>query len=723
MRRYDAARHRIRVREGLVCIPRYGQFVDDVDDGINSQRVLWRSQAGAIPGLLGGKSAWAALLPELIEQIGDGRAVDLDSRVTLSFDLAAIEPRSGGAQRQVQPATWREYYGFLRGLGFATSAGDGLRLTEIGERAREHPTSEVLAGIFADRIRLFAEILAIVGEGPMTVDEVHDCAQGRFGPSWRSNANTRIRMDWQEVLGLIESAGNRKWRVTVTGDIFLAGRLLVTPEALGGDEAKEVTIMPATAGVSACLEELTTSTRTHSSRSTYNIWVPSPATSPNKVENLRTIMAATLDPIKREDLFEFICERFELKRSSVDSMLPFLRASGLLVEVSRGVYEATPVAREWVDSGEDINFIRILHAHMRFVGEMIRCVQADATRSDMYAEAATYGLNVDKCRWIAGFLLNTGLVEEPRYGSLRATPRGRALLEELPLAEATQVAASDVEASSTHADAASVESLPELAQDLVRLAKDPSASGLQSGRAFEAAVSNAFAAMGFGSRVISGSGDTDVLVEWVDQEGELRTAIVEAKARTSGLVTHTDVSDVAIETHKSLHAAEGVAVVAPGFSGRTIADMAEKKGWSLIEAGRLGELAEGAIAVGLRPCDIAILFATPNGVTDLEDLIAARQRELKIVSFLVRKLAEEQGVEGEAISARDISRDGRRTQLAPSVDEVVAAVETLVRLQVEIPRLIDSASDPRFSAYVLGDSRSAVRQLRALADAIEGGAN
>lgn len=691
-------------------------------DGVDAQRVLWRNQASAIPGLLGGKGAWAALVPELIAQVGDGRAVDLDSRVVLSFDLSALESRSGGAPRQIQPATWREYYGFLRGLGLAISGGDGLRLTETGESARAFPIHDVLAGIFADRIRLFAEILALVAEGPMTVDEVHERVLERFGPSWRSTASTRSRMDWQEVLGLIESAGDRKWRISANGRAFLRDRVLVTPDALGDRDAKEVNIMPATPVVAACLEELTTSIRTHSSRSTYNIWVPSPATSPNKVENLRTIMAATLEPIEREDLFTFICERFELKRSSVESMLPFLRASGLLIEVSRGVFEATAAAREWVDSGDDLNFIRILHAHMRFVGEMIRHVQEEATRSHMYTEAASYGLNVDKCRWIAGFLLNTGLVEEPRYGSLRATPRGRALLVELPLAEAGQVAAADEGEDLAVSDAATLEPVPALADDLERLAKDPHADGLQPGRAFEDAVCHAFSSMGFGSRVISGSGDTDVLVEWVDHEGTVRTAIVEAKARTSGSVTHTDVSDVAIETHKARHDAVGAAVVAPSFGGQTIVNMAEKKGWALIEAGRLGRLAEGAIAVGLRPCDAAILFEAPNGGSELEDLIAARRRELNIVSFLIRKLAEEQGDGGEAISARDVSRDGRRTELAPNVGEVVAAIETLARLQVESPRLIDSAGDPRFSTYVLGDSASAVRQLRALAEAIERGA-
>jgi hypothetical protein len=77
---------------------------------------------------------------------------------------------------------------------------------------------------------------------------------------------------------------------------------------------------------------------------------------------------------------------------------------------------------------------------MRFVGEMIRAVEYDVTPNDMYSEAAAFGLNVDMCRWIASFLLNTGLIKEPRYGSLRATPRGIALAAQLPLAEAPHAA-------------------------------------------------------------------------------------------------------------------------------------------------------------------------------------------------------------------------------------------------------------------------------------------
>lgn len=686
------------------------------------QRALSRGQASSIPGLLGGKAVWLPLVLELVRQVGDGRAIDLDANVELSFDIGEVEPRHGGAAPKLEPATWREYYGFLRGLRLAESTAGKIHLTATGLELQSDPTPGRLSVIMADRIRLFAEVLSVIAEEPLTVDEVDDRIRVRYGQSWRSRGNTRSRMDWQEVLGLIEAIGNRRWQITSAGRTLLDGRMIVTPEAFSGEHEHVAEIPEPPTEIAAILDEFSTQNRTHESRSTYNIWVPSPPSNPNKVENLRTIINAAFQKIEREELFSFICQTFGLKRSSVESMLPFMRASGILDEVGRGVFEATPAAKAWIESGDDLNFIRILHANMRFVGEMIRAVENGVTRNEMYSEAALFGLNTDKCRWIASFLLNTGLIEEPRYGSLRATPRGVALVAELPLAGAptSQVVHSDKAAG----DQAVTEKQPlRLKEVLVRLSREPLAGGEGSGRAFENAIRDTFLALGFEARAVGGAGDTDILVQWHDSDGSRLTAIIEAKARSTGHVTHTDVSDVAIETHRNRHQASLVAIVGPDFSGDTIKNMAGQKRWALLEAERLGALAEAAIALGLRPCEVGGLFQVPNGLSDLEDLIASRERELDVVSFLLTKLAEEAGESGEAISARDISRDGRRTELSPSVDEVVAAIGTISRLQAEALRLVDAAGDPKFATYVLGDVSAAARQLRALAGAIDRGAS
>jgi hypothetical protein len=683
---------------------------------LSEQRALWRRQAGSIQGLLGGKAVWFPLTIELVKQIGEGHAIHLDSRPELSFDIESVEPRQGGAAPRMELMTWREAYGFLRGLRLVENTADGLRLTATGQELRSEPTPGRLAAIIADRVRLFAESLSMIAREPLTVDEVHERIRQRYQQPWKSNANTRIRMDWQEILGLIETIGNRRWSVTPVGRALLADRMLVQPEAFDEKPESDAEIPEAPPEIAALLEEFSTSARTHESRNTYNIWVPSPTSSPNKVENLRTIINATLGRIERKELFAFISETFGLRSSSVESMLPFLRASGLLTEVGRGMFEATPAAKAWIESGDDLNFIRILHANMRFVGEMIRAVENDVPRNEMYAEAATFGLNTDKCRWIASFLLNTGLIEESRYGSLRATPRGIALTAELPLAGAPETPRQPT----VTPFAETAEQPPRTTQDLTWFSRHPQAKGELPGRAFEYAVRDAFLAMGFEARLISGSKDTDIVVTWREADGTATTAIVEAKARTSGIVSHTDVSDVGLETHKGRHHARFVAVVGPSFSGDTIKDMAARKHWALIDADRLGTLVEDVIALGLRPHEAAQLFHVPNGLSDLDDLIANRRRRLDIVSFVITKLAEEEEDErGEPISARDIFRGGRSTDLRPSVEEILDAIDDMSGPHADALRLVDASGEPRYATYTLGDALAGARRLRALADAIE----
>ena len=57
---------------------------------------------------------------------------------------------------------------------------------------------------------------------------------------WKNCSNTRKRMDWLEVLGLIDIIGNRKWVVTESGKRALKEWILVTPEMLDSFEDAEV---------------------------------------------------------------------------------------------------------------------------------------------------------------------------------------------------------------------------------------------------------------------------------------------------------------------------------------------------------------------------------------------------------------------------------------------------------------------------------------------------
>ncbi|MFJ5122729.1 restriction endonuclease [Kitasatospora sp. NPDC088548] len=259
-----------------------------------------------------------------------------------------------------------------------------------------------------------------------------------------------------------------------------------------------------------------------------------------------------------------------------------------------------------------------------------------------------------------------------------------------------------------------------IVESLTRSSVDPGADGVPAGAAFEVYIESAFRHMGLRAQRISGSGDTDILVQWYDGNGSLRTAIVDGKSTSSGRVMHNNVSDVAIDTHKEKRSAEYVAIVGPAFSGDTIKNMAKRKQWALITADELGQVVRSAKALGLGPADVGMLFEVPDGLSRLAGLIDTRQRELDVLSLVISRLKTESETE-EAVSARDVSLIERGSPLEPNIDELLDTFRLFDRLDLDIVRSIEDVQDPRYATYRIGDARSAAKRLRAIATSIERG--
>ncbi|MFG5721735.1 restriction endonuclease [Streptomyces murinus] len=671
-------------------------------------------QASSAPNPHCGKDEMFPLTLELVRRIGDGEATDLDARPQLS----SVESSK----------SWRKYSYVLRPMGLVQNRKGVLQLTPEGSELLADESRSRLASLMAERIRLFAEVLMFLVREPLTVEEVNAELIQSYNLDWTTVNNTRLRMTWLEVLGLTEWLGERKQSATAEGRSLFATWEVVTPSALALPDSGEVVDIPETPEeIAALLAHLAVTDGAQEARNTYNIWVPSPKEDPNKIENLRTCIAAAEDQLEKDALLGFIANRFGLKRSSVDSMLPFMRAAGLLLEVRRGVFTATPAAKAWLRSGSDIDFIRILHANMKFVGELIRAAKGNVPRNDVYREGITYGLNKDKVRWLTAFMLESGLLIETSWSSVQATATGLRLIETLPLAEphlpeaAEELELSPDLAQSTPGQPGELDEpdgLSLIVESLRRSAVDPGADGAAPGVAFEVYIESAFRHMGFRAQRISGSGDTDILVQWYDGNGSLRTAIVEGKSTSSGRVTHNNVSDVAIDTHKEKRSAEYVAVIGPAFSGDTIKNMAKRKQWALITADELSQVVSSAEALGLRPADVGMLFEVPDGLSRLAGLIDTRQRELDILSLVISRLKTESETE-EAVSARDVSLIERGSPLAPNIDELLHTFGLFDRLDLDIVRSIEDVQDPRYATYRIGDARSAAKRLRAIAASIE----
>lgn len=674
---------------------------------IQFQKSEWRKKSWSIPELLGGKQEYFSLVKQLVELLRLEEATDIDTQPEL--------------QGISTPKLWREYAPFLKSIGLVSNRAGSLHLTDVGIAFFNDLTKRHLADLMQNKFRLFGEVLEIIAVEPGTVQEIDAKICKNYHLDWANCSNTRKRLDWLEVLELIQGIGNRKWQVTEEGYNALKSWRLVSPDIIASFESvtNDISISDPPHEIAILLQRLEEMPELHKKRSTYNIWVPSP----NRIDNLRVLTQFALERVSRADLFQFVENEFNLKKSSAESMLPFLKASGIIEEVGRNIYIATPAAKAWCETGDDLDFVRILHAHMRFVGEMIKAAENDIVRNDLYAQAKVYGLNTEKSRWIAGFLLEAGLLEEPQYLHLRATSLGKCFAAELPLEEEGVCETKEeinednncIDSSITLTD-----KNEQIFEQLHTASIDPSAEGKASGVAFEEAIANVFNFMGFDAKRIGGSGDTDVIVRWKDNEGKNIIAIVDGKSKSSGSVSHSDISDVAIDTHKEKNNAEYVAIIGPGFSGDTIRNHARKKGFALITDAELIEIARMSCSLGLSLQEIALIFQVPDGLSRLEELIAARQREMDIITYVVSMFEKEQDMLG-SLSARDMYLLLRNTDVSPSLEELLDVFETLSQSDIGVLNAVKKVSSAENITYILKNEKRTVNRLRALAFAIEKG--
>ena len=672
-------------------------------EDIQRQRIEWRRKSWTIPDLRGGKHTWFSLVVNLVKLVESGQATELD-----------VHPNIHGIPNA---QSWRIYAPFFRGLGLINNQSGSLYLSETGSKFHENPTKIHLAELIQDKLRLFGEVLELLSSNPSTVANVKEMVCKSYGLNWRNLANARKRMDWLEILGLIEDVGSNKWVVPTSGRTLLEDWCIVTPNALEtvDSNSEDIEINEPPKEIAILLQNLKDSPEMHRKRKTYNLWAPSP----NRIDNLRIIIQAGLERINKKEFFQFIEGKFNLKTSSVESMLPFLKASGLLKEVRRNVYSATSAAKAWIETGNDLDFICILHAHMQFVGEIILAAEKDTVRNNIYSQAMLYGLNKEKTRWIIGFLLEAGLLDEPQYLHLKATPTGLRFVSNLPLARKPE----EIEESAkfqkeNNENISSREELNQIIERLANSSRDSIAEGKQPGAAFEESIAEIFRFMGFKAERIGGAGDTDVVVCWQDEDGNNITAIVDGKSKSSGKVSHSDISDVAIDTHKDLNDAEYVAIIGPGFSGDTIRNLARKKGYVLVTNNQISEIALASDSIGLSPQEVGLLFQVSKGLSKLEELIVTKQRELEIISIIITRLNQEQEILG-GLSARDIFFMSRTTSVAPSLEELLEVVETLSRPEIGAIHSTNRAHTPENTTYVLGDAKKTVNRLRALVSTID----
>lgn len=362
---------------------------------------------------------------------------------------------------------------------------------------------------------------------------------------------------------------------------------------------------------------------------------------------------------------ELYGQHYEQNENVASQQVRVLRKYGLLNFDAEHCAPSAPAARWLKTDGAEI-VIGTLHANVRFIGELLDEVRQPRTREELRGTANhTFGFSWQKVSQVAyrlNWLRSAGFVQLLEGWRYQATDAGLAFLDRIKLYrpnEVTTVSVDDLgvppparEGGSVHegngaegGELPTDESHPirpepksprtlatDIAQRLIQCANDGTRH-----KEFEEAVRDAFAFLGFGAQLLSGAGQTDVLVSGVRQtaDGDGRSAnrwrykaVVDAKAVSKGKLTSGQVTWPAIEKHRKLHQAEYALLVGPEPSGQLL-DFATSARIGVLAAELLAELVANHARVPLPVPEYQALFADENyqprgGTVDLVPIEAAR---------------------------------------------------------------------------------------------------
>jgi type III secretion system FlhB-like substrate exporter len=523
-----------------------------------------------------------------------------------------------------------------------------------------------LITILHEHIRFVGEFLSELRAGGLTREELRKVAVERYHLGWSGLDQVNRRFAWLQATGLIEHRYDHKIVLTKDGNALLETLSVMDPIALdlgSVDVEVDPTSLPvADSRVQQLLDSLTNEGLLR--RSAPGMYIPKGhASRYDSLTSLRIQLDGISPRITKDDYLRLCAAEFNSEKSSAISALDTLRHAGLVQQTGFSVFDTTSAAHACLESEEDLDLVRTLHAHIRCVGELIPLLnEANSIGQLIEKVYKNYGikLNTSALRQRLQILRECELVDHASAVTYLATGRGRAFASTLPLE--TPISAEDRTDAPTQISADETSSLAENLHSAARDSKQP--------RRFEESVVTAFRMLGLSAEHLGGSGDTDVLVTINENPTSQVKVIVDAKATSHTSVLESAIDFTTLEEHRRQHDARYIALVAVGFEAGRIIKRARDKNVALITIDRLVGVLARHDASPLAPLELLALFDTGQG----EDLWAAADRRNSLMAATTRAIAEEaEYVEesGESFSAKDIHKSVRREiDPAPSMEEI-----------------------------------------------------
>lgn len=430
----------------------------------------------------------------------------------------------------------------------------------------------------------------------------------------------------------------------------------------------------------------------------------------------------------RTDLERWMNDEHGVSKRYAELAVDFLiRASILEARGTR--IEPSAEALHWLETRDDAYLVSLLHARIRFIGEMLQVLQEPHTTDEVLDVAnSTYGMGWTTSAQVNrrfGWLQSARTIELDEHGRLVITAFGREVLPSLELYEPAATVPTPVETHEPAPETVEVALVePRRRTDVAQAIADRlerASHRSDTPGELEEATADAFSFLGFGASWLGGAGRTDVLLSADLGSGESYVVVVDCKSTGKDAVQDQQIDWVTIQDHRRIHRADHAAIVGPSFHGRRLEERAEVHDVSLISVETLSTICRQHAIAPLDLLAYRALFtvASRAGEHDAASEVTEKSEEIRrqmaIAASIVKLVHTLQGQEG-AISEEALYWNLRGFSDEfdpPSREEIQAVVGALAAPPFGALR----STDGGFRSP--GDLRTAAERLRLIADQID----
>lgn len=610
--------------------------------------LLWADRAGSMPYIKGGGEAQLESLRALLELVRD-------------------DPANPDTIRAVDRA---------RPRGFVERASRALwKVTDQGLSWLKTSDNAFLMGVFHSEIRFVGELLEQLESGSLTHGQLVQIAKSEYELPWNSMDQVRRRTTWFRAAGFLELRFDNYLDLTDSGQHLLHRLVNHPPKSVSQGsqpDPREVKLCEPHPAINKFLKSL--DQQKLRNRRRLIGYMPGGT---RGIEAVKSLMCAATPSISRDEWIKTCNTQFDISESSALQAIGSFRGVGLLKQISRDDESSTDLARAWLESDEDLDFVRLMHGNIRFFGELLSLMTTTGSVTELTARAAEFKISPPDLQRRIGLLMTAGLVEEVGVRRFRLTAEGEALIGELPLEDdsaITEKAASD---ETEEEVGGTIHTRSTLIADELRHA----ARAANDYRRFERAIAAALTELGFSVEHLGGQGRTDVRAV-SPLPGEQRFMLIaDAKASAKGQVVPFDV--VTLREHKEQYGADYVIAIGERFLDKRTVSRAKTEGVGLLTVETLCQLLDLANSGDVGVADIKRVFAMSGSIPEDTAANAAMANKrlssiaMSVLSALANEGASNDEVTKGALSSSELYVLLRNQTDSPSIEDIKVILELL----------------------------------------------